>query len=208
VIKDLRRRYATRYGNPVVWQVDTAIFTRTYFTHCMKCDFCNDQCCSYGVDVDLDNVKRIQAYADEIEQFTGIPRAKFFTGECEVEVEYPGGGSTRTSVDERGCIFLVKGGRGCMLHGFALSKGLEYQTIKPMMSSFFPITFGDGMLTISEEVDESSLACLGEGPCLYDGVRGELGWYFGNELLEELDAIKMTRKTWAEKPEPKVEEAT
>ncbi len=201
MIKDLRRRYPSRYGLPVVWQVDTLIFTRTYFTHCMKCDFCNDQCCNWGVDVDLENVKRIQAHAEEIEQYTGIPRDRFFTGEVEIEPEYPGGASTRTQVTERGCIFLVPGGRGCMLHGFALSKGIDYNTIKPMMSSLFPVTFGDGLLTISEEVDESSLACLGPGPCLYEGVRSELGWYFGSQLLEELDTIKMTRNSWAEAAE-------
>ena len=37
---------------------------------------------------------------------------------------------------------------------------------------------------------DKSLVCAGDGPSLYDGVRGELAYYFGRGLVEELDALK------------------
>lgn len=186
----------------MISQVDTDLFTRTYFTHCMRCTTCDDQCCSYGVDVDLENKARIEARAEEIERFTGIPRDRFFTEQVEVEPEYPGGGNTRTTTNERGCVFLTPGGRGCMLHAFSLEKGIDYHELKPLMSSLFPCTFGDGALLVSEEVEEGSLACLGPGPSVYDGVRAELAWYFGPELVAELDILKMTRGIWDRAPSP------
>jgi hypothetical protein len=42
----------------------------------------------------------------------------------------------------------------------------------------------------SNEVLEGSLVCADEGSTLYDGVRDELIWFFGCELVRELDTLQ------------------
>jgi hypothetical protein len=73
MIKELRRAYPSRYGTPIITQVSTAIFTETYFAHCMACRFCHDSCCSYAVDVSIDEIARLEAHADALERYIGIP---------------------------------------------------------------------------------------------------------------------------------------
>jgi hypothetical protein len=36
---------------------------------------------------------------------------------------------------------------------------------------------------------DKSLQCIDDGPSLYQGVRGEIEWYFGPGLVAELDAL-------------------
>jgi hypothetical protein len=54
----------------------------------------------------------------------------------------------------------------------------------------FPLTFEDGVLVASSEVEERELVCAGSGPSLYEGVRGELAYYFGDAFVAELDSIR------------------
>ena len=77
-----------------------------------------------------------------------------------------------------------------MLHSFALERGLDYHELKPMVSSLFPVTFDWGLLHPSNEIEDRSLQCVDDGPTLYQGVRGEIEWYFGVELVRELDALE------------------
>ena len=186
----LSRAYACRYGLPVLTHVDPDIFRERYFARCMECAFCHDACCQYGVDVDVENVARIEACADELERAIGVPRAEWFTGEECDDADVPGGRLARTSVRGRGCVFLAASGRGCLLHRFALETGRDYHDLKPMISSLFPLTFGEGLLMGSIEVDERELICLDQGATLYRGVRDELAYYFGDAFVAELDAIE------------------
>jgi len=186
---ELSRPHPSRHGQPVISKVEVGVFRRRYFTKCMQCDFCNDQCCQYGVDVDLDNVKRLDAHSDELARFTGVPRERWFTGIIDMDPDYPAGGSTRTQVDERGCVFLAKDGRGCLIHKYCLEKGIDYHELKPMISSLFPLTYDDGILYAAEEVEENSLVCVDQGGSLYRGIRDELRYYFGDAFIAELDAI-------------------
>jgi len=189
-IADLSRPHPSRYGAPILRQVDTAIFSRSYFTRCMECTFCGDWCCSHGVDVDEPNRARILARAADLEAFTGIDRAAWFDGEEETDPEFPGGAHVRTAVRDGACVFLGRERRGCMLHAFCLERGIDYHELKPMVSALFPLTFADGVLLASDEVDDGTLVCLDQGPTLYRGARAELGFYFGDGLLAELDAIE------------------
>jgi hypothetical protein len=194
------RSYPSRYGAPVLTQVDTAIFTHSYFTHCMQCSYCGDWCCSHGVDVDEPNVARILARAVELEAFTGVGRERWFEDELGTDPEFPSGAHRRTAVADGGCVFLDRRARGCMLHAFCLARGLDYHELKPMVSALFPVTFADGVLLASDEVDDGTLVCLGEGPSLYQGARDELRFYFGEALVAELDGIERSIPT----PEPPV----
>lgn len=169
--------------------MDPAIFRRRYFGHCLGCNFCNDGCCDHGVDVALDERDRILARADELEARLGVPREQWFTTTVVADADFPGGGATRTTVADGSCVFRLAGARGCALHAFALECGDDYHTIKPMVSSLFPVTFAGGALLCSEELAEGTLVCAGEGPTAYEMARVELRHYFGDALVDELDAL-------------------
>lgn len=178
-----------RDGAPEIGAVDTGIFRRRYFGHCLACGFCGDACCQHGVDVSLRERDRILARADEIERAVGSSRDTWFVAGETTDADFPGGASTRTTVVDGGCVFLRRDARGCALHAFALGEGSDYHALKPMVSSLFPVTFGDGALVCSEELVDRSLICAGEGPTAYEMARDELAYYFGAELVSELDGI-------------------
>lgn len=190
MIRSLSQPYSCRWGAPVLDRVDTAIFVRTYFMNCMGCSYCQDSCCQYGSDIDGENVARVEAHAAELERFTGVTRDRWFTGEWTDDREFPGGRQTRTRVEDGACVFRNRTARGCMLHSFALDRGLDYHELKPMVASLFPVTFDGGLLHPSNEIHDRSLQCIDDGPTLYKGVRSEIEWYFGAALVRELDGIE------------------
>ena len=192
VIK-LKKTYTALQGVPQIHSVETDIFDLTYFMHCMSCTFCKDQCCEWGADIDMQNVDRIMKYEPELEEFTGIKSEKWIDmSEKKWDAEYPGGDYARTTYDEEKdyCIFLNSKSRGCMLHSFALHKGIDYHEIKPFFCSMFPVTYYEGVLLTPEEIDEKLTACLGDGPTLYQGAREEILYYFGDEIVAELDELQ------------------
>lgn len=186
----LSRDYVCVLGAPVIRSVDPAIFTHRYFTHCMSCGFCKDQCCSYGVDIDVENVDRVLALDSGFDAFVGVPRAKWFTARTWKDAEFPGGAQKRTRTKDGACVFLDRKNRGCKIHAYCLANGIDYHTLKPLVSTLFPVTFEGGALVASGEIEDGSLICAGEGPVLYDGVRGELAYYFGEPFVAELDALR------------------
>lgn len=190
MILALRRPYPSRLGAPTLDRVDSAIFWRRYFVSCLQCGYCKDSCCQYGADADAVTVARVEALADEIEAYTGIARSRWWTQSWNEDREFPGGRQTRTRVEDGACVFLNRRGRGCMLHSFALSRGMDYHEPKPLVCSLFPVTFDGGLLHPSNEIADGSLQCIGDGPTLYQGVRGEIEWYFGAELRAELDSLE------------------
>ena len=177
----------------MIHQVDTGIFHRRYFGHCMSCGHCGDSCCQHGVDVSVVERDRILAHADELEPLVGSPRERWFTPTIVRDADFPGGASTRTTVVDGGCVFLQRDARGCVLHALALRRGEDYHAVKPMVSTLFPVTFGEGTLFCSEELVDSTLVCAGEGPTAYEMARGELAYYFGAALVAELDALAQSR---------------
>jgi hypothetical protein len=162
----LSRPYTARSGRPVVARVERAVFERRYFAACLACGYCNDACCGYGVDADAEVVGRVLAQAAAIERRVGVPRGVDGT-----------------------CVFKSRTGRGCLLHAYALETGQDYHLVKPMVSALFPLTFGDGALTLSQELADDTLVCRDDGPTAYEAVRPELEYYFGAELVAELDGI-------------------
>jgi hypothetical protein len=190
MIVSLSRQYLNRFDVPVIEQVDTAIFERTCSTHCASCAFCNDACCAFGVCVDLDNVRRIEACADRLERFLEIPRDQWFTEQHVHDPEFPGGSYIRTRVVAGACVFLNRSGRGCLLHAFCLAEGVDHHLLKPMLSSVFPVTAEAGLLRPAAEVADESLACLDGGLSLYRGARGDLRYYYGDTLIRELDQLE------------------
>lgn len=190
----LPRDFPSRYGVPVLHAVDTEIFRRQYFTHCLQCTFCNDWCCQFGVDVDRYHADRILAHADALEAYTGIPRHHWFTGEREPDVDAPGGETWRTSVSDGACVFLNRQGRGCLLHAFCLDQGIDHHDLKSIVDGLFPLTYEDGVLCPAVEAQENELVCLGTGPTLYRGIREEIRYYFGEEIVAVLDAMESVER--------------
>jgi hypothetical protein len=187
---DLSRPFSSRYGAPIIRRVDPRIFRLTYFTHCLVCDFCHDQCCEHGVDVDFLHLDTILRHADGLEAYSGIPRERWFVQTREADVELPGGGSTRTRVRNGACVFLKRNGRGCWIHAYCLDHGIDYHELKSLVDCLFPITFADGLLCPADEAADGSLVCAGVGPSLYRGLREELRYYFGPRLVAELDRLE------------------
>jgi hypothetical protein len=190
MIKALQRSYPSRGGTPVLTSVDTEIFTSGYFAKCMDCTFCHDSCCAYGVAVDAPTVERLLAHADELEQVVGVGRERWFTGAYDPDPELPGGRYTRTAVIDGACVFLNRQGRGCLIHKFCLDRGIDVHDLKPMIAALFPVTFDYGLLHANLEVRDKSLICLDTGPSLYRSARADLEYYFGAELVAELDALE------------------
>jgi hypothetical protein len=186
----LSRDYPSVFGQPVIKSIDPAIFRYRYFTHCMTCTFCNDQCCSYGVDIDVENVARIEALGPDFEAFVGVPRRSWFTKQRWKDKEFPGGAQARTRAKDGACVFLNRKTRGCKIHAYCLENGIDYHTLKPLVSILFPLTFEGGALVASGELEDKSLICVDQGPCAYDGVRGELAYYFSEAFVSEVDAIR------------------
>ncbi len=186
----LSKAFASRYGVPVISHIDSDIFRRTYFTHCLRCNFCSDACCQYGVDVDLYHYERIQRHADGIERYTGIPRARWFTGEYEDDPEVPGGGSHRTRVVDGYCVFHNRQGQGCLLHAYCIEQRIDHRELKSMVDCLFPLSFYDDTLCVADEVDDDELVCLDTGPTIYRGGREELEYYFGERFVAALDTLE------------------
>ena len=189
----LARSYVCREGAPTLTRIDPAIFQCTYFADCMACGFCHDWCCAHGVDVDLPKANAILARKGEIARFTGVAPELWFDGEVRADPEVPGGQFMRTRRHNGRCVFANPAGRGCQLHRFALANGIDYHQLKPFMSSLFPLTFNDGLLTVSDEIAERYLVCRDQGASCYQGVRGELAYFFGDGLVQELDTLAQRR---------------
>jgi hypothetical protein len=190
MIVPLSRRYACRHGLPVVDRVDTRIYVWTYFAACMDCSFCFDTCCQYGATVEPATVEQVLARADVLEPYVGYPRAQWFQDWYRAHDDYPGGRYTRTGVVDGSCVFLNRHGRGCLLHRFALERGVDVHAIKPMMCNLFPVLPENGILGPPDEIRDGSLSCLGRGPTLYRSSRADLEHYFGPELVAELDVLE------------------
>lgn len=201
----LSRPYPSRYGAPVIDRVDPRIFTLTYFARCMECTFCHDSCCQYGADIELPRVEAIKEHAKELAAYLGVPEDQWFREDPDdvgyvEEEEYPGGVYTRTAVvqlpegrsehNSEACVFLDPAGRGCRLHRFALERGLEVHSIKPMVCMLFPVSFNHGELVPAYEFEVEDLICQGDGPTLYDSARPDILYYFGPDLVAELDPMQ------------------
>jgi len=154
----------------------------------MSCTTCGDQCCSHGVDVDQDRVGRILGEL-RLRGAMELAPERWFGDEVFEDAEFPSGRYRRTAVVDGACVFLNRRGRGCLIHSCCLEHGIEYHTLKPMVSALFPLTYDLGLLHPSGDAVSGELVCLGEGESLYRGGREELRYYFGEALVAELDAL-------------------
>lgn len=177
-------------GNVSISFVHRDIFLKTYFARCLECHFCHDWCCSFGADVDIQNVEKIQQRREEILPFVRPPEVEWFEAEYAYYEEYAGNQYTRINPQGPRCVFISKDQRGCGLHRYALSKGMDCHEIKPLVCVLFPLSFGEGILSLAPELDDASLICSGSGYSAYQSIRDELEYYFGREFVTELDGVE------------------
>ncbi len=147
----------------------------------------------HGVDVSVVERDRILARAGELAPRVGRAPSEWFEAATTADADFPGGAATRTTVVNGRCVFLRRDARGCLLHAVSLEQAHDYHLLKPMVSALFPVTFGDGALLCSDELTEGSLVCAGDGPTAYEMARAELAYYFGDDLVAELDRLAITR---------------
>lgn len=178
------------FGNVAISFVQRDIFLKTYFARCLACNFCHDWCCSFGADIDVQNVEKIQQQNDEILPFVRLPEGEWFEEEYTYYEEYVGNEYTRIKTQGTRCAFISKDQRGCGLHRYAISKQMDYHEIKPLVCILFPLSFEEGILLIAPELDDDSLVCAGAGTSVYRSIRSELEYYFGLEFVQELDKIE------------------
>ena len=184
----LNREYLS--GNLAISFVHRDIFLKTYFARCLECNFCHDWCCSFGADIDIQNVEKIHQQKEEILPFVRAPEGEWFEPEYAYYEEYVGNQYTRINPQGPRCAFISKDQRGCGLHRYAISKHMDYHEIKPLVCILFPLSFGEGILSLAPELDDNSLVCSGSGYSAYQSIRSELEYYFGREFVEELDRIE------------------
>jgi hypothetical protein len=195
----LSKPYSCVFGAPVLQAVDPRIFSLRYFARCMDCTFCGDDCCSYGVDIDAENAARVAALPG-LQDVVRVPPSDWFTATPTPDAEFPSGAYVRTQAKDGKCVFHMMGGRGCAIHAYCLREGLDYHLYKPMVSTLFPVTFDNGLLCASSEAIDGSLVCSNRGDALYDGAREELRYYFGDGLVDELDALRASLNAVMQEP--------
>jgi Fe-S-cluster containining protein len=205
MIVALSRPYTARNGAPTVERVDQRIFELTYFNYCMSCTFCHDSCCQYGATVEEPKVRAILNRADELESYVGIPRQEWFLDHIWwQDPDYPGDRYTRTRVRSTDlgnrCVFSNTKGRGCLLHKFALERGTLVHEIKPLACNLFPVMFDGGVLIVPVEIADRTLVCIDQGPTLYRSARNDLQFYFGPDLVVELDDVERVYLSRKERP--------
>jgi len=175
---------------------DPKIFQLKYFMHCMSCSFCHDICChdpEGSVLVDKENVQVIKNNAHLLATKVSTPVESWFDSEIEYDENLPSKeGHWVNTRDDDSCVFLNKEGRGCQIHSMCLEEGLDYHTIKPTYCWLFPLEVVDTVLGIGThpKLESETLICMGQGETLYRGVREEVRYLFGEELVAELDSLE------------------
>jgi Fe-S-cluster containining protein len=188
VILPLSREYV--YGNMAISFVHRDIFLKSYFARCLECSFCHDWCCSFGADIDIHNVEKIQQRREEIQPFVRPADGEWFDADHSYYEEYAGNQYTRIKTQGSRCVFISKDQRGCGLHRYAISQKMDYHDIKPLICILFPLSFEEGILSLAGELEDGSLVCAGSGVSAYQAMKNELAYYFGNECLEELNQVE------------------
>ncbi len=185
----LGRGYPVRDGAPIVRAIDLSVFALRWAGACMRCGFCADACCAWGVDVDLRVLAAIERDAPAIEALCGNSRESWFNEPAIVDPEYPGGGYRRAAVRHGRCVFHLRRGRGCAIHARAIAEGRDYHDVKPFYSTIFPLSIHEGVLGPASELREGWLICGGHGPTAWEAGREEIRWWYGEAVVADIERL-------------------
>ncbi|MBN1409219.1 MAG: hypothetical protein JW969_00145 [Spirochaetales bacterium] len=190
-IIDLKRIYESRLGLPLIERVDMSIFLKPYpLKNCLQTD-CADICCSGGSTMDIATFNKLLPYRSD---FPSIPwdDFNFEPDECS-----PGNTGCYTLFDNGICMFQNPGARGCSIHTYCLNNALDFRELKFFTCCMFPCEVNrleniPHVLTAGYELrmDGFSLPCRDTGQStVYATARETIGYYYGQELLDELDRL-------------------
>jgi Fe-S-cluster containining protein len=187
--------------HPRFHRAEVAVFTRRVVADCMshQCtmhatgEVKLDACCQYGCDVDLHERDAILARADQIRP---VLRAEvqalpwFDESEPEHDPDVPSGTVVRTAVHAGGCLFLAHDLRGCAIHRASLEQGWDFHGVKPSICRLFPLSYGEGMIQVSDDYPDYSCAYEPTAPTLYRVAREAIAALFGDALVRAMDAAE------------------
>jgi Fe-S-cluster containining protein len=187
--------------HPRFHAAEVAVFTRKVVADCMTHN-CTmqathteklDACCQYGCDVDLFERDAILARAEAIKpvlaaEVRDLPW--FDESEPEHDPDVPSGTVVRTAVHGSGCLFLSHDKRGCAIHRASLEQGWDFHGVKPSICRLFPLSYGEGMIVVSDDYVDYSCAYQDDAPTLYQVARDALAALFGAELVRAMDAAE------------------
>jgi Fe-S-cluster containining protein len=187
--------------HPRFHAAELAVFTRRVVADCMTHDCAiratgtvrHDACCQYGCDVDLHEKDAILARAESIKPVLA-PEVRdlpwFDESEPEQDPDVPSGTVVRTAVHTKGCLFLSHDKRGCAIHRASLEQGWDFRGVKPSICRLFPLSYGEGMILVSDDYVDYSCAYQADAPTLYQVARDALADLFGPELVQAMDAAE------------------
>jgi Fe-S-cluster containining protein len=187
--------------HPRFHAAELAVFTKRVVADCMT-HACAiratstvklDACCQYGCDVDLYEKQAILARAESIKpvlaaEVRDLPW--FDESEPEQDPDVPSGTVVRTAVHGDGCLFLSHDKRGCAIHRASLEQGWDFRGVKPSICRLFPLSYGEGMIVVSDDYVDYSCAYQPDAPTLYQVARDALADLFGPELVRAMDAAE------------------
>jgi Fe-S-cluster containining protein len=172
--------------------VEEEIFSARCVPDCFKFDVCRDICCSYGCDVSREEAARILEHKDVLQQLLKVPATRWFKQRWTKDADFPSGEFVRSRVHRGKCVFYAHELRGCMLHRFAVKQGFDPHLIKPMVCFMFPATWENGNLVVAGFLSE--LPCDDQGITVFESQKREIGYYFGGEIVKELDKLAAEQK--------------
>lgn len=187
--------------HPRFHAAEVAVFTRKVVADCMT-HACAmqathteklDACCQYGCDVDLFERDAILARAESIKPVLAAEVRElpwFDESEPEHDPDVPSGTVVRTAVHGSGCLFLSHDKRGCAIHRASLEQGWDFHGVKPSICRLFPLSYGEGMIVVSDDYHDYSCAYQDDAPTLYQVARDALAALFGPELVRAMDAAE------------------
>jgi Fe-S-cluster containining protein len=187
--------------HPRFHAAEVAVFTRKVVADCMTHN-CTmqathteklDACCQYGCDVDLFERDAILARAEAIKPVLAAEVRElpwFDESEPEHDPDVPSGTVVRTAVHGSGCLFLSHDKRGCAIHRASLEQGWDFHGVKPSICRLFPLSYGEGMIVVSDDYHDYSCAYQDDAPSLYQVARDALAALFGPELVRAMDAAE------------------
>jgi len=160
-----------RVDHPRFRRAQRDIFVRTLAPDCMSftCKLSTsgnrtklDACCQYGAQAGLGERDNILEHREQIRALLddGAKHRDWFTGEPEIDADFPGGACVRTNTHGEGCLFLAHDGRGCAIHRASIEGSWDFRGIKPHVCRLFPLSYDGDAIVLSDDYDDYSCATV------------------------------------------------
>lgn len=191
--------------NPRTFVYENLIFDVEHLDSYYDCNGCKERkpgafCCSgYDVELtgrDLEILDRV--VPELVQRYPRLGRV-LEGGRCWRHGDNFERVMRRKSNDD--CIFLMPGGKGCYLHAFAVSRGIEPMELKPYICSLYPVVvviIGEEIVITTLNEESKQILETGDDACSCGLRRGRkdnhtlvrsreiLARMFGDRVCEEL----------------------